>query len=111
MGFLSKAKLGKAFTAVKSKADSVGFKSNLTDAATNLASKGTSAISGIAGAGTTVEGIKSLTSGLSGQGISTLTDKIPGLDLITPISGGGGDIEKGAQVMYDTMKKLESRVA
>jgi len=93
MGFLSKAKLGKAFTAVKSKADSVGFKSNLTDAATNLASKGTSAISGIAGAGTTVEGIKSLTSGLSGQGISTLTDKIPGLDLITPISGGG-DIEK-----------------
>ena len=26
-------------------------------------------------------------------------------------AAGGGDIEKGAQVMYDTMKKLESRVA
>ena len=26
-------------------------------------------------------------------------------------AAGGGDIEKGAQIMYDTMKKLESRVA
>jgi hypothetical protein len=93
MGFLNKAKLGKVLAGVKSKANAAGFKTDLIDAATNLASKGTSAISGIASAGATVEGVKSLTSGLSGQGISTLTDKIPGLDLITPISGGG-DIEK-----------------
>jgi hypothetical protein len=26
-------------------------------------------------------------------------------------AAGGGDVNKGAEIMYDTMKKLESRIA
>ena len=31
--------------------------------------------------------------------------------LLVYLAAGGGSIQKGAQKMYDTMKKLESRVS
>ena len=94
MALITKDKLTQVFNNVNKKADAAGFKTAVTDATSNLTNKANSAISGVANVGTSSEGIKSLTSGLSGQGISQLTESVAGLDLLTPIATGEDDITK-----------------
>ena len=94
MALITKDKLTQVFNNVNKKADAAGFKTAVTDATSNLTNKANSAISGVANVGTSSEGIKSLTSGLSGQGMSQLTESVKGLSLVTPIAEGEEDITK-----------------
>ena len=81
------SKLGKLGGSLKSFADKLG------DAASSIISKATSTLSGAFGVGGIKEGMKSLTSGLSGQGLVQLTSGAAG-NLLTSITGGAGDIAK-----------------
>ena len=76
MPSINKDTLTQVFNNVNDRADAAGFKNAVTDAISNSTNKANSAISGVANVGTSSEGIKSLTSGLSGQGISQLTESV-----------------------------------